>query len=48
MYRFVSDDNNKTELPEEVLDEVKQFKEENGHHNGDEINVDELNKKNWR
>ena len=44
-YRFVSDDNNKTELPEEVLDEVKQFKEENGHHNGDEINVDELNKK---
>lgn len=43
-YKFVSDDNNQTELPEVVLEEVKQFEEEKNHHDGDIIKIDELNK----
>ena len=43
-YKFVSDDNNQTELPEVVLEEVEQFKEEKNHHDGDIIKIDELNK----
>ena len=43
-YKFVSDDNNQTELPEIVLEEVKQFEEEKNHHDGDIIKIDELNK----
>ena len=41
-YRFVSD-NNKTKLPEVVLEEVEQFKKEKNHHDGDIIDIDELN-----
>ena len=42
-YKFVSDDNNKTKLPEAVLEEVEQFEKENGHHDGDVIDIDKLN-----
>ena len=44
-YKFVSDDNNKTKLPEAVLEEVEQFEKENGHHDGDVIDIDKLNEK---